>query len=123
MREYTEEDVAGLNISSSFFDENGYIKDDQEPEWSSGVYVCVCVCVCDYHQHPPLLCARCGSKHGGGINTSNTSVLRATQSVDESSMWTRVQARRACDRGCRMQSTGSIHPRRYLYCCDAGLGV
>jgi hypothetical protein len=45
VREYTEEDVAGLNISSSFFDENGYIKDDQEPEWSSGVYVCVCVCV------------------------------------------------------------------------------
>eukprot|EP00802_Teleaulax_amphioxeia_P012991 Tamp_13038.p1 GENE.Tamp_13038~~Tamp_13038.p1 ORF type:complete len:537 (+),score=71.67 Tamp_13038:79-1689(+) len=31
-----EDDVRGLNISSSFFDENGYIKDDLEPEWSSG---------------------------------------------------------------------------------------
>jgi hypothetical protein len=50
--------------------------------------VCVCVCLCVrfcvcvyYHQHPALLCARCGSKHGGGINPSNTSVLSATQST------------------------------------------
>ena len=42
----TEDDVRGLNISSSFFDEDGYIKDDLEPEWSSGVCVCVCARAC-----------------------------------------------------------------------------